>query len=165
MAKQELHRGSLIDHIGLIVRDLAVSKTFYCARLRCTEDPYGRLRRGDFQADELFVSTADSEVVQGELTTPHLAFEAQDRAMVDAFHRAALAHGGNDNGAQGERSYHLGYYAALVLDPDGSNIEAVFHGETDRSAERDITKHTRSSNERRLLRIEAPVRNQVLHRH
>lgn len=54
--------------------------------------------------------------------------------MVDAFHRAALAHGGRDNGAPGERSYHPGYYAAFALDPDGNNIEAVFHGAQQRSA-------------------------------
>jgi catechol 2,3-dioxygenase-like lactoylglutathione lyase family enzyme len=55
--------------------------------------------------------------------------------MVEAFYQAALAHGGTDNGAPGERPYHPGYYAAFVLDPDGNNIEAVFHGEARRSAE------------------------------
>ncbi|MNT41946.1 Glyoxalase-like domain protein [compost metagenome] len=86
-------------------------------------------------ADELFVSTRDSDEVQGELTgRHHIAFQAQDRAMVDAFYQAALAHGGRDNGPPGERAYHPGYYAAFVLDPDGNNIEAVFHGEADRSA-------------------------------
>jgi catechol 2,3-dioxygenase-like lactoylglutathione lyase family enzyme len=81
------------------------------------------------------ISCHDSEAVQGELTgRHHLAFQAQDRAIVDAFHQAALAHGGRDNGAPGERSYHPRYYAAFVLDPDGNNIEAVFHGEVDRSA-------------------------------
>ena len=54
--------------------------------------------------------------------------------MVDAFHKAALEHGGTDFGAPGERSYHPGYYAAFALDPDGNNIEAVFHGEAERSA-------------------------------
>ena len=54
--------------------------------------------------------------------------------MVEAFHRAALAHGGIDNGAPGVRDYHPGYYAAFVLDPDGNNIEAVFHGQAKRSA-------------------------------
>ena len=73
--------------------------------------------------------------MQGELTgRHHIAFQAQDRAMVDAFYKAALAHGGRDNGAPGERSYHPGYYAAFVLDPDGNNIEAVVHGEPERSA-------------------------------
>ena len=86
-------------------------------------------------ADELFVSTADSEAAQGKLTgRHHLAFQAQDRALVDAFYKAALAHGGKDNGAPGERPYHPGYYAAFVLDPDGNNIEAVFHGEAQRSS-------------------------------
>ena len=47
---------------------------------------------------------------------------------------AALAHGGRDNGAPGARPYHPGYYAAFVLDPDGNNIEAVYHGEARRSA-------------------------------
>ena len=54
--------------------------------------------------------------------------------MVDAFHQAALAHGGRDNGAPGERSYHPGYYAAFVLDPDGNNIEAVCRDGAVRSA-------------------------------
>ena len=64
----------------------------------------------------------------------HLAFQAKDRATVDAFYKAALASGGKDNGAPGERPYHPGYYAAFVLDPDGNNIEAVYHGEAKRSA-------------------------------
>ena len=54
--------------------------------------------------------------------------------MVDSFYKAALANGGRDNGAPGERPYHPGYYAAFVLDPDGNNIEAVYHGEARRSA-------------------------------
>jgi catechol 2,3-dioxygenase-like lactoylglutathione lyase family enzyme len=98
----------------------------------------GRRRaRGEnyFWADELFVSTADSEAANGQLTgRHHIAFQAQDRAMVDAFHQAALAAGGKDNGAPGERKYHPGYYGAFVLDPDGNNIEAVYHGEANRSA-------------------------------
>ena len=88
-----------------------------------------------FWADELFVSTADSKAAQGILTgRHHFAFQAQDKAMVDAFHKAALANGGKDNGAPGFREYHPGYYGAFVLDPDGNNIEAVYHGEAKRSA-------------------------------
>ena len=64
----------------------------------------------------------------------HLAFQTQSRAMVDAFYSAALAHGGKGNGAPGERAYHPGYYATFVLDPDGNNVEAVYHGEAKRSA-------------------------------
>jgi catechol 2,3-dioxygenase-like lactoylglutathione lyase family enzyme len=88
-----------------------------------------------FWFDELFVSNANSRAAQGKLTgRHHLAFQAADRAMVDAFHKAALQAGGEDNGAPGERPYHPGYYAAFVLDPDGNNIEAVFHGDARRSA-------------------------------
>ncbi len=53
--------------------------------------------------------------------------------MVDTFYHVALTHGGCDNGAPGERIYHPGYYAAFVLDPDGNNIEVVYHGKSDRS--------------------------------
>ena len=95
----------------------------------------GGTGEGYFWADELFVSTADSVAAGGVLTgRHHLAFQARDAAMVDAFHRAALASGGTDNGGPGPRPYHPGYYAAFVLDPDGNNIEAVYHGEAKRSA-------------------------------
>jgi len=82
-----------------------------------------------FQADELWVDKAD-----GPVSRVHLAFQAPDRETVAAFHRAALAAGGRDNGGPGERHYHPGYYGAFVLDPDGNNIEAVFHGPATRSA-------------------------------
>ena len=86
-------------------------------------------------ADELFVSAVDSIAAQGRPTGRcHLAFQAKGRAMVEAFHKAGLAAGGTDNGAPGERPYHPGYYAAFLLDPDGNTIEAVFHGEAERSA-------------------------------
>ena len=135
MELNELHRGRLIDHIQLVVRDLHASKTFYTAVLAALEVPMGGDGDGFFWADELVVSTADSEAAQGRLTgRHHLAFQARDEAMVQAFHRAALAHGGSDNGAPGRRPYHPGYYAAFVLDPDGNNIEAVFHGDAERSA-------------------------------
>ena len=135
MKTQELHRGRLIDHLQLVVRDLAASRRFYEAVFKVLEIPLAGSGDDYFWADELFVSTADSEAAQGRLTgRHHLAFQANDRATVDAFHKAALASGGKDNGAPGERSYHPGYYAAFVLDPDGNNIEAVFHGPHERSA-------------------------------
>lgn len=135
MQTQELHRGRLIDHVQLVVRDLAASQTFYTAVLEVLQLPIGGTGDGFFWADELFVSTADSEAAQGQLTgRHHLAFQARDEAMVDAFHKAALAHGGKDNGAPGPRPYHPGYYAAFVIDPDGNNIEAVYHGAAERSA-------------------------------
>jgi catechol 2,3-dioxygenase-like lactoylglutathione lyase family enzyme len=135
MATQELHRGRLIDHLQLVVRDLAASHVFYEAVFRVLDIPIGDKKDSFFWADELFVSTAASQAADGRLTgRVHLAFQARDRATVDAFHKAALAHGGRDHGAPGERPYHPGYYAAFVLDPDGNNIEAVFHGEARRSA-------------------------------
>ena len=135
METQQIHRGRLIDHLQLVVRDLAASRRFYEAVLKALNVPLGGAGEDYFWADELFVSSASSEAAQGTLTgRHHLAFQAQDRAMVAAFYQAALAHGGQDNGAPGERPYHPGYYAAFVLDPDGNNIEAVFHGEAERSA-------------------------------
>jgi len=135
MQTQQLHRGRLIDHIQLVVRDLPASQSFYTAVFEVLGIAIGGTGKDYFWADELFVSTADSQAAAGQLTgRHHLAFQAADRAMVDAFHRAALAHGGKDNGAPGERPYHPGYYAAFVLDPDGNNIEAVHHGEARRSA-------------------------------
>lgn len=135
METQELHRGRLIDHIQLVVRDLPASQAFYTAVFKVLGIPLGGSGDGFFWADELFVSTADSPAAQGKLTgRHHLAFQAQDEAMVRAFHEAALANGGQDHGAPGERPYHPGYYAAFVLDPDGNNIEAVFHGKAQRSA-------------------------------
>ena len=135
METQELHRGRLIDHLQLVVRDLPASQRFYEAVFKVLEIPIGGTGDSYFWADELFVSTADSEAAQGELTgRVHLAFQAKDPATVDAFHKAALASGGKDHGAHGERPYHPGYYAAFVLDPDGNNIEAVYHGEARRSA-------------------------------
>ena len=135
METQELHRGRLIDHIQLVVKDLPASRVFYEAVFKVLKVPMAGTGEDYFWADELFVSTAESKAAHGELTgRHHLAFQAKDRAMVDAFHKAALGAGGKDNGAPGERPYHPGYYAAFVLDPDGNNIEAVYHGEAKRSA-------------------------------
>jgi catechol 2,3-dioxygenase-like lactoylglutathione lyase family enzyme len=135
METSELHRGRLIDHLQLVVRDIDASRRFYEAVLTILDVPIGGSGEGFFWADELFISTAESEAALGKLTgRHHLAFQAKDRETVAAFHKAALAHGGTDNGAPGERPYHPGYYAAFVLDPDGNNIEAVFHGEAERSA-------------------------------
>ncbi len=135
METQRLHRGRLIDHIQLVVRDLAAAQRFYTAIFRTLNIPIGGSGDGYFWADELFVSTRESQAAQGELIgRHHLAFQAANRGMVDSFYKAALANGGRDNGAPGERPYHPGYYAAFVLDPDGNNIEAVYHGEAKRSA-------------------------------
>ena len=136
MEAHQLHRGRLIDHIQLVVRDLSASQAFYTAVLASLEVPMGGSGDGYFWADELFVSSRDSEAAQGVLTgRHHLAFQARNRAMVDSFYKAALASGGKDNGAPGERPYHPGYYAAFVLDPDGNNIEVVYHGPANYSAD------------------------------
>lgn len=136
METQRLYRGRLIDHVQLVVRDLAASRRFYEAVLGVIGVPIDFEMESMFGADELCVSTADSEGAQGRLTGPtHLAFQARDRAMVEAFHAAGLAAGGTDNGVPGLRPYHPGYYAAFLIDPDGNNIEAVYHGEAERSAD------------------------------
>ncbi|KQZ64650.1 glyoxalase [Sphingopyxis sp. Root1497] len=135
METQLLHRGRLIDHIQLVVADLKASRTFYDAIFDALGVPIGGAGEDYFWIDELFVSTADSDAAQGKLTgRHHLAFQAIDRAMVDAFHKAGMAAGGTDHGGPGERPYHPGYYAAFLLDPDGNNIEAVYHGDHERSA-------------------------------
>ena len=135
MQTHELHRGRLIDHVQLVVADLAASRRFYDAIFEMLGVPLGGEQDDFFWFDELCVSTADSDAAEGRLTGRcHLAFQATNRDAVDAFHRAALDAGGRDHGAPGERDYHPGYYAAFVLDPDGNNIEAVYHGEAERSA-------------------------------
>ena len=136
MDTMELHRGRLIDHLQLIVRDLPASRRFYQAVFDTIGIPIAGEGDDYFWADELFISTATSDAAAGELTgRHHLAFQARDRATVDAFHTAALGAGGRDNGAPGERPYHPGYYAAFAIDPDGNNIEVVYHGPADYSAD------------------------------
>lgn len=136
MEAQTLHRGRLIDHLHIVVRDIAASRRFYQAALDALGVPIGGEGEDWFWADELFVSTADSQAAAGQLTgRHHLAFQANSREAVEAFHQATIAAGGTDHGAPGLRPYHPGYYAAFVLDPDGNNIEAVHHGPADRSAD------------------------------
>lgn len=135
METQRIHRGRLIDHVQLVVRDLPTSRLFYEAVFEALAVPMAGSADDYFWADELFVSSTESEAATGKPTgRNHLAFQASDRAMVDAFYKAALEHGGTDNGPPGIRPYHPGYYAAFVIDPDGNNIEAVYHGEAKRSA-------------------------------
>jgi catechol 2,3-dioxygenase-like lactoylglutathione lyase family enzyme len=133
MSPRELHRGRLIDHVHLIATDIAKSKRFYVAVLGALGRRIEGEGDGYFWSDELFVSTADKHT-RGP-TRIHLAFQASDEATVQRFHAAGLAAGGTDNGATGLRPYHPDYYGAFVIDPDGNNIEAVFHGPSQRSAE------------------------------
>lgn len=136
MTTQELYRGRLLDHLQLVVQDLPASKRFYTAVFQVLEIPVGGEADDYFWADELFISSADSKAAQGRLTgRTHFGFQARSREVVDRFHAAAIAAGGRDNGKPGERPYHPGYYAAFVTDPDGNNVEAVFHGPAQKSAD------------------------------
>ncbi|TMX11017.1 glyoxalase [Aeromonas salmonicida subsp. achromogenes] len=95
METQTLHRGRLIDHIQLVVQDLVASQRFYTAILATLDIQLGGTGDGYFWADELFVTAIDSPAALGKLTgRHHLAFQAQDRAMVERFYQAALTQGG-----------------------------------------------------------------------
>lgn len=117
----------MVDHVALNVRDLTVAKAFYERALA----PLGYSIGMEFETDIGFRSAEDELdfwlCQRGEPSAPtHVGFRAADRSMVDAFHMAAIGAGGSDNGAPGVREeYHENYYAAFVLDPEGSNIEAV----------------------------------------
>jgi catechol 2,3-dioxygenase-like lactoylglutathione lyase family enzyme len=133
----------MIDHLGLSVRDLAASKAFYDAAFaplgvevvmsvgaeltgRSDVLGYGPSADGrDIQAGKPSFWIGEGDGLTGPL---HICFTAQTRDAVDAFHAAALAAGGTDNGPPGLRPhYHPNYYGAFVFDPDGRNVEAVCH--------------------------------------
>lgn len=119
----------MIDHIGLDVADIARSRAFYTAALA----PLGYrivAEEHDGEATVVMYGIEAPEFVIADKDRPgeanHVAFRADTRVQVDAFHAAALAAGGRDNGGPGAReNYGPTYYAAFVLDPDGFNIEAV----------------------------------------
>jgi catechol 2,3-dioxygenase-like lactoylglutathione lyase family enzyme len=123
----------MLDHAGLEVSDLERSHAFYEAALA----PLGIRTVMEFEG--MFGLGTENErgrqpffwlAARGRppVTGVHLAFSAPDREAVDAFHAAALAAGGTDNGSPGLRTeYHPNYYGAFVLDPDGNNVEAVCH--------------------------------------
>jgi catechol 2,3-dioxygenase-like lactoylglutathione lyase family enzyme len=121
-----------IDHVSIPVGDLDASRAFYSAALaafgyRLVYDAHGSLGFGLGNGGD------DDEPFAVRLGDPpnvrcHIAFTASSPEQVDSFHSAAVAAGGRDNGAPGERQYGGYYYAAFVLDPDGHNVEAVYHG-------------------------------------
>jgi catechol 2,3-dioxygenase-like lactoylglutathione lyase family enzyme len=117
----------MLDHIGLTVTDLARSKAFYGQALAPLG--YSVIMSFDDAAGLGVAPKPDFWIGAGTPGgTVHVAFAARTRAEVDAFHRAALAAGGRNNGAPGLRPhYHPNYYGAFVLDPDGHNVEAVCH--------------------------------------
>jgi catechol 2,3-dioxygenase-like lactoylglutathione lyase family enzyme len=124
----------VIDHVTVGVSDLARSRAFYARALlplgfaEIRSSPAG-LPEADFgleEADDFAISTAYPTGAP-----IHIAFAADRREQVDAFHAAALAAGGREGGAPALRpEYGEGYYAAFVIDPDGHNVEAVCHGAT-----------------------------------
>ncbi|MDP3660479.1 VOC family protein [Phenylobacterium sp.] len=122
----------MLDHVGLNVTDLERAQAFYDAALaplglsvlRTVTTPDVSLRGYGEGMKPFFWLHQGGESTLGA----HVAFAAPDRATVDAFHAAALAAGGRDNGAPGLRPhYHPNYYGAFVRDPDGHNVEAVCH--------------------------------------
>jgi catechol 2,3-dioxygenase-like lactoylglutathione lyase family enzyme len=129
----------MLDHVSLGVTDVNRSRGFYDTALR----PLGVVRIVDFGGGRgsdysaapgsfgvEFTITSEAEV-RTPIPGAHLCFGAPDRSAVDAFHMAALAAGGRDDGAPGLRPhYHADYYGAFVLDPDGHRIEAVCHAPT-----------------------------------
>jgi catechol 2,3-dioxygenase-like lactoylglutathione lyase family enzyme len=134
-----LRANAMLDHVSLGVTDIDRSRRFYDAALR----PLGLVRIVDFgegRGSDYGASPGSTGVEftitrEAEVRTPipgaHICFRAPDRAAVDAFHAAALACGGRDDGAPGLRPhYHADYYGAFVLDPDGHRVEAVCHAPT-----------------------------------
>jgi len=128
----------VIDHTGVIVSDFAASKAFYSQALAAIgysllmEFPAAVTGSADV-AGYGVAPKADFWLAGGTPNKPpiHVAFRVDSRALVDAFYAAAIAAGGRDNGKPGVRPhYHAEYYGAFVLDPDGHNIEAVYHGTT-----------------------------------
>ena len=123
-----LYDRSVLDHLGIHVRDLQRTRDFYLAALAplgyelVMEPIEGRYGLGAGGKPDFWIQA-------GEPGPPlHIAFASPDRQTVDAFHEAALAAGGHDNGGPGVREiYHPNYYSAFVLDPDGNNVEAVCH--------------------------------------
>ncbi|MBX3635033.1 MAG: VOC family protein [Rubrivivax sp.] len=127
----------MIDHMTFRASDIARTQAFYSAALAplgyalvydATHDGHRVLGYGrDGRIDTWFVD-GPSDGSGGPTTGCHLAWRAPGRAAVDAFHAAAVAAGGRDNGAPGLRPhYHPDYYGAFVIDPDGNNVEAVCH--------------------------------------
>ena len=125
----------LLDHVSITVRDLASAKRFYRAIMHALgadiayedEDAIGFGTRNDaHNASHTYISIFQSPSASPD-PRRHWCLRAQSVEQVRAFHAAGLAAGGSDEGAPGLRSYHLSYYAAFLLDPEGNKIEAVFH--------------------------------------
>jgi catechol 2,3-dioxygenase-like lactoylglutathione lyase family enzyme len=122
-------KDSMIDHISIGVHDLTRTKPFYDAALeplgyQCLSQDTGSLGYGQ-DTIAFWISQVERPALPDDRSGLHLCFSAPTRSSVDAFHAAALAAGGHDNGAPGLRAgYGANYYAAFVVDPDGYRIEA-----------------------------------------
>ena len=116
----------MIDHVKLFVADAAASRAFYEAAL----EPLGYRVLLDFgDVVGMGKDRPDFWLAPGRPTHCHVAIRADSELEVQRFHAAALAAGGADNGQPGPRPrYHQNYYGAFVHDPDGNNVEAVYHG-------------------------------------
>jgi catechol 2,3-dioxygenase-like lactoylglutathione lyase family enzyme len=121
----------MFDHVKFGVSDYAASKAFYLKALEPLgvavvsegSPAYGVEMVRPTSKCSLIICQSDEKPAH-----LHLAFTAENRRQVEAFHRAALEAGGKDNGAPGLRPhYHANYYAAFVIGPDGHNIEVVCH--------------------------------------
>lgn len=125
----------MIDHVGLAVSDIARSKAFYAAALAPLGYAVIAEERNTLGNTAVMMGVGgeiDFIIADGERVGEgnHVAFRTDSRAKVQAFHAAAMAAGGRDNGAPGLRPQYSGqYYAAFVCDPDGMNVEAVSHEE------------------------------------
>jgi catechol 2,3-dioxygenase-like lactoylglutathione lyase family enzyme len=119
----------MIDHLKVHAADPGSSRAFYEQALaplgyRVLLEPAPGVVGMGAQRPDFWIGPAD-----GNATQAHVAFRADSEYDVNAFHAAALAAGGTDNGEPGPRPhYHQNYYSAFVLDPDGNNVEAVYHG-------------------------------------
>ena len=119
----------MFDHISIGVRDTAAAKRFYDAALaplgqKLLSEAPGSLGYGG-KSVGLWIGETPRPVPADTASGLHFCFAAPSRKAVDAFHAAALAAGGKDNGAPGLRtSYSANYYAAFVVDPDGYRLEA-----------------------------------------
>jgi|SRR5215210_8242039 len=120
----------MIDHVKLFATDAGRSRAFYEKALaplgyRVLLEPGPGVVGMGARRPDLWVAPADGSGP----TRCHVSIRADSEQEVDRFHAAALAAGGTDNGAPGRRPhYHQNYYGAFVLDPDGNNVEAVYHG-------------------------------------
>ncbi|MFC3712832.1 VOC family protein [Sphingoaurantiacus capsulatus] len=123
----------MFSHVTLGTNDVTKAEPFYDAIMAVLGQPSlmkqgGSLAYGSWTGEKIFIVPPFDGRPASHGNGEHIAFITQDRAIVDAFHAAALANGGSDEGAPGLRPhYHANYYGAYVRDPDGNKLQAVCH--------------------------------------